>query len=199
MCSYTFSLHVKKASWFTFLPGVQLYYPGIISIWYKTDILAVRFFCVAEALPGRNIPYFTLPHIPQRELDMRQLKLSKHVEDIALVLGLIQTLFEQHFSIFILLYPGIVTGDHIIASQNLCPLEKLVKLHVFITINAWIRGYSLLIAADELIDYLMSEISGKIEYKKIHPQRICHIPGIVHIIKRTACSGARYTSVFIVI
>ena len=130
---------------------------------------------------------------------MSKLILAHHIEHIALILGLINSFFKKIISRFISLNPGIMAGHHIITLQYLGPLKKLFKFHVTVTVYTWVRSNSLLVALNKFFYDVMMKIILEVEYKIVHTKLISYTPGIIHIIKGTACMRPGNSCILIVI
>ena len=88
----------------------------------------------------RDLAHLGLVQAAQRQTDMRQLLLSEVVEHVALVLALVQPLFEQETAGgLVLLHPGIVARDHILHAVCPGPVQQMAELHIFIAVDAWVR------------------------------------------------------------
>ena len=118
---------------------------------------------------------------------MRQLLLRQVVEHIALVLALIQTLFEQEpAGGLVLLHPCVVTRDHILHAVGFGPVQQVAELHIFIAVDAGIRGAAGFVDADEFFNDLLPEVGGEIQYFIGDIQRKCYLGGVLDILFRAA-------------
>ena len=97
------------------LAGVLLHEFHIIPVGNKADVLAVRLFPVVKALGFGDAAGLLLGHFSQREEGVPQLLLSHGIEDVALILGRIQRLFQEKTAV-LFLDPGVVAGDYIITA-----------------------------------------------------------------------------------
>ena len=116
---------------------------------------------------------------PQRQAHMSQLLLGEVVQHIALILALIQPLFEQPAAgVRVLFHPGIVAGDHIFHAVGLRPAQQMVELHIFIAVDAGVRRAARLIHADEFFNDLFPEVGREIQHlvRDIHGIRhLCRV------------------------
>ncbi len=123
------------------LTGKILHEAGIVTVRHKADVLTVVLAGVDELVLFGNFPHLGLVQAAQRQPDVRQLLLRQVVEHIALILTFVQTLFEQEpAGGLVLLHPGIVTRDHILHAVGFGPVQQMAELHIFIAVDAGVRG-----------------------------------------------------------
>ena len=105
------------------LAGKALHKAGIVAVGHKADVLAVVFAGIDEMMLLGDGTHLGLVQGPQRQAHMSQLLLGEVVQHIALILALIQPLFEQPAAgVRVLFQPGIVAGDHIFHAVGLRPV-----------------------------------------------------------------------------
>ena len=142
---------------------------------------------VDKAVLLRDLAYLGLVQRTQRQADMRQLLLRKVIQHIALILALVQALFQQPAAGFcVLLHPGIVAGDHILHAVLCGPVQQVAELHIFIAVDAGVGGAARHVDADEFFNDLCPEVGGEIQHLIRHIQRKGHLGGILDIFFRAA-------------
>ena len=130
---------------------------------------------------------------------MCQLLLREIIQHIALVLTLVQALFQQPAAGFcVLLHPGVVAGDHILHAVFLRPVQQVAELHIFIAVDAGVGGTARLVDADEFFNNLRPEVGGKIQHLIRHIQRKGHLGGVLDILFRAAGLVAGLSQRFVV-
>ena len=138
--------------------AAKLYYPGIVTVRHKADILTVWFGGIYKTIGISDITNFRLYVSAERKLCSLKLLLSHGVEYITLVLALVKCLLKQESSVGSFLYPCIMTCYDIITVKYLGTIKQLVKLHVPVAVYAGIGCDTRLIAADEFIDDLFIKV-----------------------------------------
>ena len=106
---------------------------------------------VAEAGFGGDLPRVGLAEGTEGKFDAGKLLLRQVVEDVALVLGLVEGLFED------VLLPcpldaGVVAGGDIAAAQNIGALKELVEFQIAVAVDAGVGGDAVLVGVDEAVD-----------------------------------------------
>ena len=154
---------------------------------------------VDKAVLLRDLSHLGLVQRPQRQADMCQLLLRKVIQHIALILALVQALFQQPAAGgCVLLHPGVVAGDHILHAVFLCPVQQVAELHIFIAVDAGVGGTARLVDADKLFNDLRPEVGGEIQHLIRHIQRKGHLGGVLDILFRAAGLVAGLSQRFVV-
>ena len=118
---------------------------------------------------------------------MGQLFLGQAIQHIALIFGTVRCFVQQVPSGGRILPDlGVMSGDYIIAAQNLGPAEKMVKFQIPIAVDAGIGSNAAFVAADKFRNDLFMEFCFCVENMKGHPQLPGDAPGIFHIVQRAA-------------
>ena len=182
MLTKNISLLVNKIPCHPGIFGVVLDHASIVPVWHKANVLAVRLVCVDEAILLCNLPHLRLPQITEWKLCMRKLLLRHRIEDIALVLGFVQGLFEEELPV-LLLDSCIVARNKIITAQNPRSHIELVKFHVTITVDTRIGCDPVLIAFDEFADDQIMKSIRKIKHIIWDSKFTGDTPGIFDIVK----------------
>ena len=178
---------VQKITGGVVLAGKALHKAGIVAVGHKADVLAVVFAGIDEMMLLGDGTHLGLVQGPQRQAHMSQLLLGEVVQHIALILALIQPLFEQPAAgVRVLFHPGIVAGDYIFHAVGLRPVQQMVELHVFITINAGVWGAASLIHPDKLLDDLFPEVGGEVQHLVRDIQGKGHLGGVLDVLFRAA-------------
>ena len=169
------------------LAGELLHKAGIVAVRHKADILTVVLLGVDKAVLLRDLSHLGLVQRTQRQTDMRQLLLRKVIQHIALILALVQALFQQPAAGgCVLFHPGIVAGDHILHAVLCSPVQQVAELHIFIAVDAGVGGAARLVDADKFFNDLCPEVGGEIQYLIRHIQRKGHLGGVLNIFLRAA-------------
>ena len=192
MPSDLFSRFIEEIALRVMLSGKVLHETGVVAVRHEADVLTVVLPGVDELLLFRNFTHFGLVESAQWKPDMSQLFLRQIVQHITLVFSLIQTLFQQPAaSGFVLLDPGIVTGHNVVNTMFSRPIQQVVELHIFVAVDAGIRGSAGLIDPNEFVDDFLPEIHCEIQHfvRNIHRER--HFCGILDILFGTAGVKAR--------
>ena len=114
---------------------------------------------------------------------MGQLLLGQVIEHIALILALVQPLFQQPAAGgLVLLHPGVMARDHILHAMALSPAEQVVELHIPVAVDAGVGRAAHLVYPDEFFDDLLPEVGGEIQHLIGDIHRKGHLGGILDIL-----------------
>ena len=121
------AVQVQKRAGLGFLAGARGDDLRVVAVGDEADVLAVVLAGVAEAGFGGDLPRVGLAEGAEGEFDAGELLLRQVVEDVALVLGLVEGLFED------VLLPcpldaGVVAGGDIAAAQDIGALNSMVPI-----------------------------------------------------------------------
>ena len=129
---------------------------------------------------------------------MCQLFLCQIVQDIALILAVVQPLFQQIPSgSFIVDHASIVSGDNGVHLHFLHPQIELFKFQVPVAVDAGIGSPALFVGTDEPIHDLLFKVCREVENVVGHVQPVSHAAGIFHIVQRTAGLFPLYACLFV--
>ena len=180
--AYLFAVLVQKIACRVVLAGEVLHEAGVVAVRHKADILAVVLAGVDKMLLFRDLTHFGLVQPPQRQAHMGQLLLGQVIEHIALILTLVQPLFQQPAAGgLVLLHPGVVARDHIVQPVGLGPAEQVVELHILVAVDAGIGRAAGLVDPDELVDDLLLKIGGEVQHLVGDVHRIGHLGGVLDV------------------
>ena len=169
------------------LSGVLLHKSGVVPARHKADILAVVLAGVAKMQAFGQRPHLGLGFAAQRKPDVGQLLLCEHIQHIALVFAGIHRLFQQPAPrSTVLLGAGIVPRSHTAQPGLARRLQKLIKLHIAVAVNARVGRSASLIHANEFFDDLLFKIQCKVQHLVGDIQLKSHFGGIVDIPLRAA-------------
>ena len=181
------AVFVQKITCRVAFAGEVLHKAGIVAIRHKADILTVVLAGIDEFVLLRNLAHLGLVQAAQRQADMRQLLLGEVVEHVALVLALVQPLFEQETAGgLVLLHPGIVARDHILHAVCPGPVQQMAELHIFIAVDAGVRRAARLIHADEFFNDLLPEVGREIQHLVRDIHGIRHLCRVLDVLFRAA-------------
>ena len=92
---------------------------------------------------------------------MLQLLLSEGIENIALILAVVNSLFQKIASAFLVIFSNcIMSRNNIIKAELLCFFQQLIKLDVAVTVDARIRRSAVAVSVNKALDNVASEIIG---------------------------------------
>ena len=155
----------------------------IVSIRHEADILAVVFFRVDKAMRFRDGTRLTLRHAAERKLCVCKLLLRQGIKHVALILARVDRFLQQVATGCFILYDlCIMSGNHIIHSKLLCPLVQIFEFQIPVTVDAGIRRDTTFVAVHELVHDLLLEMLLEVHDIVIHPHRMCHRTGILHVV-----------------
>ena len=181
--AHLFAILVQKITCRVMLAGEVLHEAGVIAVRHKADILAVVLAGIDEMLLFRDFTHFGLVQPPQRQAHMGQLLLGQVIEHIALILALVQPLFQQPAAGgLVLLHPGVMARDHILHAMALSPAEQVVELHIPVAVDAGVGRAAHLVYPDEFFDDLLPEVGGEIQHLIGDIHRKGHLGGILDIL-----------------
>ncbi len=187
MFSVNLAVGSHKRAGLKFCSGIPLDKSGVISVWHKTDILAVVLFRVDKSVFLRNLPHPLLGQAAQGKKQAGKLSLRQGIEHIALVFGVIQAFFQQPSACFhILFHPGVMAGGHVIIADLPGTLHQLPKFDVPVAIDTGIGRFTPFIGPYKPVHDLLPEAVSKIEHIKGHAQPGGYAAGVVHIVQGAA-------------
>ena len=161
---------------------------GIVAVGHKADILTVGLVRVDKAVLLRDTAHLVLAQSAERESDMAELFLRQRIEHIALILGGVERLFQQIFSVFFL-DAGIMTRHDQITSQLPRTEQELVEFHIAVTVDTGIGRDAAAVAIDEFADDLLFKILGKVEHIIRDPDAVTYRARVLDLFERTAGLG----------
>ena len=180
--AHLFSADVEEIARRIVFAGEVLHEAGIVAIGHEADVLTVVLAGVDESLLLGDGAHLALVQPAQRQTDVSQLRLREVVEHIALVLALVQPLFQQPAAGgLVLLHPGVVARDHIVQPVGLGPAEQVVELHILVAVDAGIGRAASLVDPDELVDDLFLKIGGEVQHLVGDVHRIGHLGGVLDV------------------
>ena len=194
------SLGIEEFAARIVLAGIPPQKCRIIAVRDKANVLTVMLPCIEKLLFLGDLTHFWLMQSAQREQCVGELLLCHRIQHIALILALIQRLFQLPPSGFlIVLNARIMTGRNIVALQLPGTVIQPLKLEIPVAVDAGIRRPSALIGTDKPLDDLL--IKGIHEIKPIvrHVQTICHIARIPDIVLTAAGRMLVLSDSFIVV
>ena len=153
---------------------------------------------VDEAGFGGNFARFGLAQAPKREFDPRERLLRQIVEHIALILCLVQRLFED-IPLPIPFNAGIVPRGDIAAAHDVGALEELVEFQIAVAVDAGVRGNAVLVGVYEAVDDALGKFILEIEDVIRHAEAIGHAARVLHIVERAAGVRLRNARVLVIV
>ena len=192
------AVQVQKRAGLGFLAGARGDDRRVVAVGDKADVLAVVLAGVAEAGFGGDLPRVGLAEGAEGEFDAGELLLRQVVEDVALVLGLVEGLFED------VLLPcpldaGVVAGGDIAAAQDIGALKELVKFQIAVAVDAGVGGDAVLIGVDEAVDDAGGKFVLEVENVKREAQTAGNAPGVLRVVERAAGMALGDARVLVVI
>ena len=147
---------------------------------------------------GGNFTRFGLAQAAKRELDPRKRLLCQIVEHVALVLRLVEGLFED------VLLPcpldaGVVAGGDIAAAQDIGALKELVEFQIAVAVDAGVGGDAVLVGVDEAVDDAGGEFVLEVENIKRKVQTAGDAPCVLRVVERAAGMALGDARVLVVI
>ena len=131
-----------------------------------------------------------LGHVAHGEHGLGQVPLIEHVDDIALILGGIETPFESQDSIVLGSDARMVARGDRIEAQNTGPLVQPVELEVSIALDARVGRDALCVVGDVRVDDIALEVVGEVEDDVVDAQLLRDAPSIVDIADAAAAGIA---------
>ena len=192
------AVQVEERAGFWRFAGAALDDLRVIAVRDKADVLAVVLAGVDQAGFGGNFTRFGLTQAAKRELDPRKRLLCQIVEHVALVLRLVEGLFED----VLLPFPldaGIVPGGDIAAAHDIGALKQLVEFQIAVAVDAGVRRNAVLIGVHKAVDDALGEFVLEVEDIIRHTEAVGHTACVLDIVERTAGVGLRNARVFIII
>ena len=125
----------------------------------------------------RQLAHIAFLQATKREHQVAKLFLVQHVEHIRLVLGFIDRLVQVEHPPLILFDSRIVTGGEEISTQKTSPGNEMMELDVPVAFQTRVRGATLSVFIDEIVDDDALELLLDIE----------RIERDIHTLSRCAC------------
>ena len=176
------AVQVQERAGLGFLAGARGDDLRVVAVGDEADVLAVVLAGVAEAGFGGDLPRVGLAEGAEGEFDAGELLLRQVVEDVALVLGLVEGLFED------VLLPcpldaGVVAGGDIAAAQDIGALKELVEFQIAVAVDAGVGGDAVLVGVDEAVDDAGGEFVLEVENVKRKAQTAGNAPGVLRVVE----------------
>src|SRR5690606_38843119 len=141
----------------------------------------------SEVRAACELAHLALEHLSKREICTRKLVLRQLPQTIALVLPVIPATKKAIASSrLIVLDASIMSRCDLVAPQRLGHPVQRGKLKPGITRDARSRRLAMQITLYNRLDHIAVKILFEIENIERKPERICHTPCVVDIVKRTA-------------
>ena len=136
---------------------------SVVPVGHKADVLAVPLAGIDKAVLLGQGPGLVFGQPPQGQQQPGKLPLGQGVEHIALVLVLIQALFQQPAARgFIPFHPGVVACGHIGVADLLPPAHELLKLDIPVAVHAGVGGFPMLVGGGKPVHHFPAEASLKL-------------------------------------
>ena len=160
-----FIVLVYKITFGEGLSGTAFDETDVIAVRNEADILAVSFPCGNETLLFGDFTHFCFAHGAEREEGASQLFLCEIIQEVGLILAVVEAFLQMTSSVF-KADLRIVTCDNIINSEVIHEFKYFTELHMFVAINAGIRGSTVFVCLNKTIDDAGTKLILQIKHLK---------------------------------
>ena len=188
MSSNRIAMYVYKISRNRLKSCFILKITGVISIWHKAYILAIRLVSHHKSVVLCNFSDLRLAVLSNRHECPGELLLGEIVESICLILLYSPGLLESISSIWKLYDPCIVSRSNIIAPDGHASRKQRLPFYISVACNTWIRSSSAFVFVHKIVYYVLLEFFLEIHNVIRNIELRCHTPGIIHS-RKSAASG----------